>query len=91
MPSGIAFLTSRTPSRPPTPKAARAGGRVLAQTAVLKSVNSPKKTLGAVGTTLDAVGPDELVEHPTAIALLAKTMNVISDRSMVAPPFTQTQ
>ena len=34
------FSTSRPPSRPPTPSAVRAGGRVLPQIAVLKSVNS---------------------------------------------------
>jgi hypothetical protein len=52
-----------------------------------------KKTLGAVGTILDPVGSDELVEHPAAIALLAKTaiMKVIRDRNIVATPFTQTQ
>ena len=33
--------TSRPPSRPPTPSAVRAGGRVLPHIAVLKSVNSP--------------------------------------------------
>ena len=36
------FPTSRPPSRPPTPSAVRAGGRVLPHIAVLKSVKSPK-------------------------------------------------
>jgi len=51
------------------------------------------KTLGAVGTILDALGSDQLVEHPAAIALLAKTtiMKAIRDRNIVTPPFTQTQ
>ena len=40
MARGIAFVY-RPPSRPPTPSAVRAGGRVLPQIAVLKSVNSP--------------------------------------------------
>ena len=35
VPSGIALSTSRPPSRPPTPSAVRAGGRVLPQIAVV--------------------------------------------------------
>jgi hypothetical protein len=41
--------TSRPPSRPPTPNAMRAGGRVSAQIAAFKSVNSRLSFAGTFG------------------------------------------
>src|SRR5262249_45322314 len=45
--------SSRPPSRPPTPTAVRAGGRVSPQIAVLKSVNSPFSTVNSANHEYD--------------------------------------
>src|SRR5690606_34714546 len=56
--------TSRPPSRPPTPRAVRAGGRVLPQIAVLKSVNSRVSSQAkAASSTMDSVKSSKVQPH----------------------------